>query len=136
MNNKGVLIGTFVNKKQILQFLEMLKTKYHISYNKIFVYSIDGNYYEYLVTFKALEKEVYKANVTENLIRNYNGSKPSVVSKCLIGITITISNSYSIFDKETQTLRLYEDIQVIEVSPTSSLFQKVLPGDLIRTISK
>jgi hypothetical protein len=71
----------------------------------------------------------------ENLIRNYNGSKPSAVSKGIIGITISISNSYSIFDKETQTLRLYEDIQVIEVSPTSSLFQKVLPGDLIRTIS-
>ena len=74
-------------------------------------------------------------NVTENLIRNYNGSKPSVVSKCLIGITITINNSYSIFDKETQTLRLYEDIKVMEVSPTSALFQKVLPGDLIRSIT-
>ena len=61
-----VLIGTFVNKKQILQFLEMLKTKYHISYNKIFVYSIDGNYYEYLVTFKALEKEVYLKNKVPN----------------------------------------------------------------------
>ena len=79
MNNKGVLIGTFVNKKQILQFLEMLKTKYHISYNKIFVYSIDGNYYEYLVTFKTLEKEIYLKNIENSTVMH-------VKNNCLFSI--------------------------------------------------
>ena len=79
MNNKGVLIGTFVYKKQILQFLEMLKTKYHISYNKIFVYSIDGNYYEYLVTFKALEKEIYLKNIENSTVMH-------VKNNCLFSI--------------------------------------------------
>lgn len=59
MLNKGVLIGTFVNKKQILQFLEMLKTKFNILYDRMFVYSIKENNYEYLVTFKAVNKELY-----------------------------------------------------------------------------
>ena len=79
MNNKGVLIGTFVNKKQILQFLEMLKTKYHIAYNKIFVYSIEGNHYEYLVTFKALEKEVYLKNIENSTVMH-------VKNNCLFSI--------------------------------------------------
>ena len=79
MNNKGVLIGTFVNKKQILQFLEMLKTKYHIAYNKIFVYSIEGNHYEYLVTFKALDKEVYLKSIENSTVMH-------VKNNCLFSI--------------------------------------------------
>ena len=74
-------------------------------------------------------------NVAENLIRNYNGYTPSTVSKCLIGISITVVNSYSIFDKTTSTLRLYDDTKIVEVSPTSVLLNKVLPGDIIKTIS-
>lgn len=68
MQNKGVLIGTFVNKKQILQFLENLKFKFHISYNKIFIYSIEGNDYEYLVTFKALNKELYLKDIKNSTV--------------------------------------------------------------------
>lgn len=78
-NNKGVLIGTFVNKKQILQFLEMLKTKYHIAYNRIFVYLIEGNFYEYLVTFKALEKEIYLKNIENSTVMH-------VKNNCLFSI--------------------------------------------------
>ncbi len=74
-------------------------------------------------------------NVADNLIRNYNGSTPSIVEKCLIGITITINNSYAAFDKETSTTRLYEDIIVVDVTPTSVLYGKVLPNDIIKTIS-
>lgn len=79
MNNKGVLIGTFVSKKQILQFLELLNTKYHISYNKIFVYSIENNHYEYLVTFKALEKEIYLKNIENSTVMH-------VKNNCLFSI--------------------------------------------------
>lgn len=79
MLNKGVLIGTFVNKKQILKFLELLKTKYHISYNKIFVYSIEENNYEYLVTFKALKKELYLKNIENSTIMH-------VKNNCLFSI--------------------------------------------------
>jgi hypothetical protein len=79
MLNKGVLIGTFVNKKQILQFLEMLKVKFHIDYDKIFVYSIEENNYEYLVTFKALNKELYLKNIK-------NATVMHVKNGCLFSI--------------------------------------------------
>lgn len=68
MLNKGVLIGTFVNKKQILQFLEMLKTKFNILYDRMFVYSIEENNYEYLVTFKAVNKELYLKNIKNSTV--------------------------------------------------------------------
>ena len=68
MLNKGVLIGTFVNKKQILQFLEMLKTKFNIFYDRMFVYSIEENNYEYLVTFKAVNKELYLKNIKNSTV--------------------------------------------------------------------
>lgn len=78
-NNKGVLIGTFVKKKQILQFLEILKTRYHISYNKIFVYSIENNYTEYLVTFKTMSKEIYLKTLENSTVMH-------VKNNCLFSI--------------------------------------------------
>lgn len=56
MRSKGILIGTFVNKKKILTFLETLKNDFEISFDKVFVYEIDSNKNEYLATFKALDK--------------------------------------------------------------------------------
>lgn len=78
-NNKGVLIGTFVKKKQILQFLEILKTRYHIAYNKIFVYSIENNYTEYLVTFKTMSKEIYLKTIENSTVMH-------VKNNCLFSI--------------------------------------------------
>ena len=49
---KGVIIGTFVAKNRILSFLEMIKYKFGIKLDRVFVYSIDTNDKEYLVTFK------------------------------------------------------------------------------------
>lgn len=74
-------------------------------------------------------------NVADNIIRNQGSFGHSYVSKCILGITITINNSYAIFDKATSTTRLYEDIKVTEVTPTSVLYNKVLPNDIIKSIS-
>lgn len=59
MQKKAVLIGTFVRKKQILSFLESLKYKYRVNLAKVFVYNIDGNNFEYLVTFKTYERDKF-----------------------------------------------------------------------------
>lgn len=59
MYKKGVIIGNFVNKNNILRYLEELKTKYNIDYEKIYVYSINSNDKEYLVTFKTYDKDKY-----------------------------------------------------------------------------
>ena len=56
---KGVIIGTFVEKNKILSFLEMLKNKFYINYDKIFVYTMSSNEKEYLVTFKTYNKDKF-----------------------------------------------------------------------------
>lgn len=59
MNNKGVIIGTFVKKSKILSFLEMLKNDLRVSVERTFVYEIERNTNEYLVTFKVYDKDKY-----------------------------------------------------------------------------
>lgn len=56
---KGVIIGTFVAKNRILSFLEMLKYKFCVKLDKVFVYSINTNEKEYLVTFKTFDKDKF-----------------------------------------------------------------------------
>ena len=59
MSKNGKIIGTFVRKNKILSFLENLKNAFRVNLNKIFVYSIDTNKFEYLVTFKTFDKEKF-----------------------------------------------------------------------------
>ena len=56
---KGVIIGTFVAKNRVLSFLEMLKYKFGVKFEKTFVYEIDTNNKEYLVTFKTYDKDKF-----------------------------------------------------------------------------
>lgn len=56
---KGIIIGTFVEKNKILSFLEMLKNKFYVNYDKIFVYTMSSNEKEYLVTFKTYNKDKF-----------------------------------------------------------------------------
>ena len=56
---KGVIIGTFVAKNRILSFLEMLKYKFGVKLEKVFIYSISTNEKEYLVTFKTFDKDKF-----------------------------------------------------------------------------
>lgn len=64
MNNKGVIIGTFVKKNKILSFIEILKNELKIVVDKIFIYEIERNRTEYLVTFKAYDKDRYVKHLT------------------------------------------------------------------------
>ena len=59
MSTNGIIIGTFVRKNKILSFLENLKNAFKVNLNKIFVYSIDTNKFEYLVTFKTFDKDKF-----------------------------------------------------------------------------
>lgn len=59
MNKNSLIIGTFVKKNRILSFLETLKSQYRVNIEKTFVYQIDTNQYEYLVTFKTNDKDAF-----------------------------------------------------------------------------
>ena len=68
MFKKGVIIGTFVSKNNILSFLEELKNKFYINYEKIYVYSISSNDKEYLVTFKTYDKDKFIKKLSNSTI--------------------------------------------------------------------
>lgn len=68
MSTKGIIIGTFVKKNKILSFLEILKFNFKLDLSKVFVYEIDTNRYEYLVTFKAYDKEKFIRNIVNSTV--------------------------------------------------------------------
>lgn len=76
---KSVLIGTFVKKHKILSFLEFLRSKFSININNVFVYSIDSNVNEYIVSFKANDKEKYLKTIKNSTVLHVkNGSLFSI----------------------------------------------------------
>ena len=79
MIQKSILIGTFVRKTKVCSFLETLKYKYHIHMDKVFVFTLETNDYEYLVTFKVYSKEPYLKEIT-------NSSVMHVKNGCLFSI--------------------------------------------------
>lgn len=79
MSVNGIIIGTFVKKNKILSFLETLKYEFKVNLDKVFVYSIDSNKYEYLVTFKTYDKEKFIKNLS-------NATVMHVKNGCLFSI--------------------------------------------------
>ena len=79
MSANGIIIGTFVKKNKILSFLENLKYGLKVNLDKVFVYVIDTNKYEYLVTFKTYDKEKFIKNLN-------NATVMHVKNGCLFSI--------------------------------------------------
>lgn len=79
MSTNGIIIGTFVKKNKILSFLETLRTGYGIKLDKVFVYEIDTNQLEYLVTFKTFDKDKFIKKIS-------NATVMHVKNGCLFSI--------------------------------------------------
>lgn len=79
MTERGTIIGTFVKKNRILSFIENIKNDFKINLEKIFIYSIDTNPREYLVTFKTFDKEKFIKNLN-------NATVMHVKNGCLFSI--------------------------------------------------
>ena len=79
MQKKAVLVGTFVKKCEVLAFLEKLKCKNKLNLNKVFVYEINGNKNEYLVTFKSYDRDKHANEFKSSTIMH-------VKNNCLFSI--------------------------------------------------
>ena len=79
MSTNGVIIGTFVKKNKILSFLEMIKTRFGIKLDRVFIYEIDTNNLEYLVTFKTFDKDRFIKKIN-------NATVMHVKNGCLFSI--------------------------------------------------
>jgi hypothetical protein len=79
MTERGIIIGTFVKKNKILSFIESLRNDFNVKLDKVFIYSIDTNAREYLVTFKTFDKEKFIKNLN-------NATVMHVKNGCLFSI--------------------------------------------------
>ena len=79
MSANGIIIGTFVKKNKILSFLETIRNEFKVNLEKVFVYIIDTNKYEYLVTFKTYDKDRFIKNLS-------NATVMHVKNGCLFSI--------------------------------------------------
>ena len=79
MSTNGIIIGTFVKKNKILSFLETLRAGYGIRLDKVFIYEIDTNQSEYLVTFKTFDKDKFIKKIS-------NATVMHVKNGCLFSI--------------------------------------------------
>lgn len=61
MNN--IIIGVFTQKVKLKSFVNFLYNKFKINKHRIYVYEIDGNEDEYLVTFKVKSKNPYLSEI-------------------------------------------------------------------------
>jgi hypothetical protein len=78
-SERGIIIGTFVKKNKILSFIESLKSDFNVRFEKMFIYSIDTNKREYLVTFKTFDKDRFIKNLS-------NATVMHVKNGCLFSI--------------------------------------------------
>ena len=74
MKKNGVIIGIFVKKHKILTFLEFLKNKLKLNIDKVFVFDVENNTVEYLVTFSAPRNNSYYSRLHDaTILHTKNG---------------------------------------------------------------
>ena len=69
--------------------------------------------------------------VAQNIIDNCNGTTQTMVVKCLMGVTISPKSSKGIYDEQTATFKIVEEVEIIEVSATSIAQGKLQAGDIM-----
>ena len=74
-------------------------------------------------------------NVADNIIDNCYGTYVSTVQRALLGITITISDSVSVYDPETGKISIKQTVVVAETSSSGLLAGKVKKDDIIKSVT-
>lgn len=73
--------------------------------------------------------------VAQNIIDNCYETELTSVQRCLLGITITISNSKAVYDPDTCKIKIEEVVTVYEVSESGIAYGELKPDDIILSIS-
>ena len=80
MVTNGMLIATFILKTKILSFIEFLRNDFKIKTDRIYVYEIEENDDEYLVSFKLKNNKI-------DIKSKFKGATPvHVKNGCLFSI--------------------------------------------------
>lgn len=109
MKSENALIGIFVKKTRILSFLEFLRYKLGINIRKVYVYTVEGNDCEYLVTFSTSRKNSYLSQLHDFTILH-------IKSGCLFSINAL--NIYINDNKKEQTDNAYFKVDWLKLQNT------------------
>lgn len=71
---KGVLIGIFTDKDKVSETLKRLSDDFSIEKDKVFIFSIDTNSKEYLMTFKTYDREKYLKSIKGSTVLHVKNS--------------------------------------------------------------
>ena len=74
-------------------------------------------------------------NVADNIIDNCYGKTNTSVKRALMGITVSISDSISIYNPETGKISIKETVVVTEVTSSSVLAGKIKADDIIKSVT-
>ncbi len=72
--------------------------------------------------------------VAQNIIDTCDGETKTGVSKCMLGVTLSVTGSSAYYDAETGIARIRETVTVIDLLPSSLASGKIAKGDVITAI--
>ncbi|MBQ7226325.1 MAG: trypsin-like peptidase domain-containing protein [Clostridia bacterium] len=74
-------------------------------------------------------------NVADNIIDNCYGTENTSVKRALLGITVSIIDSNSVYDQENGKIFIVETIYVVEATETNLFGSSIKPNDIIKSIT-
>lgn len=73
-------------------------------------------------------------NVADNIIENCFQKDNTYVKRALLGITVSVSDSVSVYDPETGKISIKETVYVVEASSTNLFGKEIKANDIIKSI--
>ena len=73
--------------------------------------------------------------VVENILDNCSSGQYRTLRRAQLGITIQVTNPYTIYNSETGYVDLYESSTIVEVSNSGLAYNKLLVGDIVKEVS-
>ena len=73
-------------------------------------------------------------NVADNIIDNCYGKLNTVVKRALLGITVSVSQSVSVYDPDTGKISIRETVYIVEATSTNLFGANIMANDVIKSI--
>lgn len=73
--------------------------------------------------------------VADNIIANCDGVNTRQMQKYSLGIAVSIEDTKAVYDGNTMTVKIVEDVKVAEISQSSPLYGQLNVGDIIKSVT-
>jgi serine protease Do len=73
--------------------------------------------------------------VAENIIEHCDGTEQETMTRCLVGITVSVTDQYTVFESETGRVHKKEGVSVSDITSGSLAEGVLMEGDVIKSIT-